>query len=53
MLILWLAVSWLEVLVRAQGFPDFDMGSSGALQAALLRLGEQPGVSPDTIRCVI
>jgi hypothetical protein len=45
------AAAELEALVRAQGFPDFDMASSGALQAALLRLGEQD-VSPDTIRCV-
>lgn len=39
----------LQALVRAQGFPDFDLGSAGALQASLLRLGER-GVHPDTIR---
>ena len=42
----------LQQLVRAQGFPDFDMSSSGALQASLLRLGEH-GVSQDTIRAII
>lgn len=42
----------LQQLVRAQGFPDFDMSSAGALQASLLRLGEQ-GVSQDTIRAII
>lgn len=46
------AAAELQQLVRAQGFPDFDMSSSGALQASLLRLGEQ-GVSQDTIRAII
>lgn len=46
------AAAELQALVRGLGFPDFDMGSSGALQASLLRLAEQ-GVSVDTIRCVL
>lgn len=39
----------LQALLRAQGFTDFDLSSSGALQASLLRLAEQ-GVDPNTIR---
>jgi len=43
------AASELQQLVRAQGFPDFDLSSAAALQASLLRLAAQ-GVGSDTIR---